>query len=153
METEITKIDAAVDQLDWAIRLILDHQAYAPAITLAGAAEELLGAMVPGDAVFHKLQGKAAADFKLTEVEVSQQYLNATRNWLKHWTGQKDPAAQAVDLEGEAVQYAVRALANLYHLDQSPSREGPRFFEWLHANGARLGLAPFQLLHAAPHRG
>jgi hypothetical protein len=43
MEFELSKIDAAVDQIDWAIRLFLDHQAYLPAITLAGAAEEILG--------------------------------------------------------------------------------------------------------------
>jgi hypothetical protein len=42
-EFEFTKIDVAVDQLDWAIRLFLDHRAYVPAITLAGAAEEILG--------------------------------------------------------------------------------------------------------------
>jgi len=43
MEYKISKIDAAVSQLDWAIRLFLDHQAYLPAITLAGAAEEIIG--------------------------------------------------------------------------------------------------------------
>jgi hypothetical protein len=32
MKFEISKIDAAVDQLDWAIRLLLDHKAYVPAI-------------------------------------------------------------------------------------------------------------------------
>jgi hypothetical protein len=31
MEFELSKIDAAVDQIDWAIRLFLDHQAYLPA--------------------------------------------------------------------------------------------------------------------------
>ena len=39
MQFELSKIDAAVDQLDWSIRLFLDHQAYVPAITLAAAAE------------------------------------------------------------------------------------------------------------------
>ena len=42
MKYHVTKIDAAVDQLDWAIRLFLDHKAYVPAITLAGAAEEIV---------------------------------------------------------------------------------------------------------------
>jgi len=36
MDYSLSKIDAAVDQLDWSIRLFLDHQAYVPAITLAG---------------------------------------------------------------------------------------------------------------------
>jgi hypothetical protein len=43
MEFELSKIDAAVEQLDWAIKLFLDRQAYLPAITLAGDAEEILG--------------------------------------------------------------------------------------------------------------
>jgi len=47
MEFELTKIDAAVEQLDWAIRLFLDQKAYVPAITLAGAAEEILGKRPP----------------------------------------------------------------------------------------------------------
>ena len=38
MDYSLSKIDAAADQLDWSIRLFLDHQAYVPAITLAGAA-------------------------------------------------------------------------------------------------------------------
>ena len=43
MMHSVSKIEAAVDQLDWAIRLFIDHKAYMPAITLAGAAEEILG--------------------------------------------------------------------------------------------------------------
>jgi hypothetical protein len=39
VEFELSKIDAAVEQLDWAIRLLIDHKAYVPAIALAAAAE------------------------------------------------------------------------------------------------------------------
>ena len=63
MEVEISKIDAAVDQLDWAIRLFLDHHAYVPAITLAGAAEEILGKTVGADATFETLKKKFASEF------------------------------------------------------------------------------------------
>jgi hypothetical protein len=56
MEFELSKIDAAVEQLDWAIRLLLDHQAYLPAITLAGAAEEILGQAVGDRAAFAQLK-------------------------------------------------------------------------------------------------
>lgn len=34
MKFEVGKIGAAVDQLDWAIKLFLDYKAYVPAITL-----------------------------------------------------------------------------------------------------------------------
>ncbi len=56
MEFELSKIDAAVDQLDWAIRLFLDHKAYVPAITLAGAADEILGQAVGSRAAFDVLK-------------------------------------------------------------------------------------------------
>ena len=46
MAFQLTKIDAATDQMDWAIRLFLDHRAHLPAITLAGAAEEIVGAIL-----------------------------------------------------------------------------------------------------------
>ena len=53
----IEKNDAATNQLDWAIRLFLDHDEFIPAITLAGAAEEILGGLL-GDRSPHKLVKK-----------------------------------------------------------------------------------------------
>jgi len=41
MEYTLSKLDAAVDQLDWAIRLLLDNKAYVPAITLANTDRQL----------------------------------------------------------------------------------------------------------------
>ena len=43
---ELSKIEIAVEQLNWAIRLFLEHKASVPAITLAGAAEEIVGQAV-----------------------------------------------------------------------------------------------------------
>jgi hypothetical protein len=67
MEVELTKIDAAVDQLDWAIRLFLDHKAYVPAITLAGAAEEILGQAVGDQASFALLKREFSVNFGVSE--------------------------------------------------------------------------------------
>lgn len=58
----VGKIDAAVDQLDWAIRLLIDHKAYVPAITLAGAAEEIIGEAVASESAFRKLKESLSAD-------------------------------------------------------------------------------------------
>ncbi|MFO7569360.1 MAG: hypothetical protein R6W75_06140 [Smithellaceae bacterium] len=41
MKYDITIIDAAVDQLDWVMKLFLDHKAYLTAITLSSAAKDL----------------------------------------------------------------------------------------------------------------
>ena len=138
VEFELSKIDAAVDQLDWAIRLFLDHKAYVPAITLAGAADEVLGQAVGSRAVFDVLKKKFAADFSLPEKVVSQAHLNRAKNWLKHWDGRTDDEKIRLELEEEALQYIVRALTNLAAHDASQPSEGPRFWAWMSAN--RLDL-------------
>ena len=143
MEYTVTKIDAAVHQLDWAVKLLLDHQEYIPAITLAGAAEEILGQIVGDQAVFKQLKSKFSTDFGIPEKVVSQAFLNKTKNWLKHWQNLGDEETVAVDLEGEAVQYIVRGITNIILHDSSLPSEGPRFFAWLALNRERLGLNAF----------
>jgi hypothetical protein len=71
MEFELSKIDAAVEQLDWAIRLFLDHQAYLPAITLAGAAEEILGQAVGDRAAFAQLMTTFGGRLDISEKIIS----------------------------------------------------------------------------------
>jgi len=138
VEFELSKIDAAVDQLDWAIRLCLDHKAYVPAITLAGAADEILGQVVGSRAAFGVLKKKFAADFSLSEKVVSQAHLNRAKNWLKHWDGRTGEETIRLELDEEALQYIVRALANLVAHDSSRPSEGPRFWAWMSKN--RLDL-------------
>jgi len=134
MEYTLSKIGAAVDQLDWAIRLFLDHQAYVPAITLAGAAEEILGQTLGEESAFALLKQRIASRTGLPESVVSQMHLNRGKNWLKHWLGQRDEETIHLELETEAIQYIVRAQANLIAHDQSLPSEGPRFFAWLSTN-------------------
>jgi hypothetical protein len=138
VEFELSKIDAAVDQLDWAIRLFLDHKAYVPAIALAGAADEILGRAVGNRAAFEVLKKKFAADFSLPEKVVSEAHLNKAKNWLKHWDGHTDDEKIRLELDEEALQYIVRALANLVAHDASQPSEGPRFWAWMSEN--RLDL-------------
>lgn len=82
----VGKIDAAVDHLHWAIKLFLDHKAYVPAITLAGAAEEILGQAVSSEAAFQKSKELLSAEYGISGPDLSQGYLNKAKNWLKHWT-------------------------------------------------------------------
>ena len=149
MEFELSKIDAAVDQLDWAIRLFLDHKAYVPAITLASAAEEILGRAVENRAAFGILKKKFAADFGLEERVVSQDHLNKAKNWLKHWDSHRDDGKIRLELDEEALQYIVRALANLVAHGASQPSEGPRFWAWMSENRADLltNPLPFELAH------
>jgi hypothetical protein len=138
MEFELSKIDAAVEHLDWAIRLFLDHHAYAPAITLAGAAEEVIGQVIGNRNIFQHLKEKLAIDFSLSEKAVSQEHLNRAKNCLKHWDGCTDSTKIRLELDEEAIQYIVRALTNLATHDGSWPSEGPRFFDWLHTNRSSL---------------
>ncbi len=131
MKYQVSKIDAAVDQLDWAIKLFLDHKAYVPAITLAGAAEGIVGESVGPKSAFHTLKESLSANFGIEEKEISQKYLNKTKNWLKHWTEMKDEESLEIELEAEAIHYIVRAIINLLIHDVSHTSETPRFFEWL----------------------
>lgn len=130
-QVTVTKIDAAVEQLDWAIKLLLDNQAYIAAITLAGAAEEIIGEALGENSVFSKLKTNFCAEYNLPEKSISQEYLNKAKNWLKHWKGMQDQEQTKLELEEEAVQYIVRSLTNLVLYDHSIPSEGPRFFEWL----------------------
>ncbi|ULO24689.1 hypothetical protein [Methylocystis sp. SB2] len=130
-EIEINQIEAAVDQLDWAIRLLIDHRAYAPSITLAGAAEEILGKLVQPSA--HKtLSRDLAMEFDISAKEISDDYLNKARNWLKHVA--ESPHEKLLIEDNEVVQIIVRALSNLSLLDHKLSREGKRFLVWLKEN-------------------
>lgn len=143
MEYKVAKIDAAVDQLDWSIKLFLDHQAYIPAITLAGAAEEIVGQALGDKAVFNQLKSTFAQRLGVPEKVISQAYLNKTKNWLKHWQALQDDAELSIALEEEAVQYLVRGVTNLMLHDRSLPSEGPRFFQWLARNRERLHLDAF----------
>src|ERR1700712_4758497 len=126
MEFELSKIDVAVDQLDWAIRLFLDHKAYGPAITLAGAAEEILGQAVGDQASFALLKQKLSVDYEISEKVVAQAHLNKAKNWLKHWEGLKDDEKVVMELDVEVLHYIIRALTNLVTRDGSQPSEGPR---------------------------
>ena len=131
---QVTKIGAAVDQIDWAIKLFLDHRAYVPSITLAGAAEEIIGETLSSEAAFHQLVEKISHEFDIPERNVGREYLNKIRNWLKHWGRMEDAEIIDIDLEAEAIQYIVRAIANLYSHDRTATSETPRFLEWLSKN-------------------
>lgn len=138
MEYVISKIDAAVDQLDWSIRLFMDHQAYVAAITLAGAAEEIIGETLGDQSAYSLLKTKLSTQSGLTQKIVSQSHLNKAKNWLKHWQGLRDEETVTLDLETEAIQYIVRAVANLVAHDYSLPSEAPRFLKWLPTNRSDL---------------
>ena len=128
---KVNKIDAAVHQLDWAIRLLVDYKEYIPAITLAGAADEILGQIVgPKESVFGKLTQKLLKSYKIKKDIITQKHLNLARNWLKHYD-HSHPMEIEIELDSEAAQYIIRIVSNLFAYDRSVPSEFPRFMEWL----------------------
>lgn len=135
MKIEINQMEAAVEQLDWAIRLFIDHQVYSAAITLAGAAEEILGNLVQRNA-HTTLTQELASDYGMTTKEISDRYLNNARNWLKHL--REGPPGKALIEDAEVITMIVRALSNLVIFDKRFPSEGPRFINWLEENKPEL---------------
>jgi hypothetical protein len=85
----LTQLQAAMHQLDRAALLFVDCSDYLSAITLAGAADEILGQYVRdrgGTAVLddQKRFSTAREWSHLSEKQVNDQHLNVARNCLKH---------------------------------------------------------------------
>lgn len=116
---EFTKLDAAKNQLETAIELHLDRRDYIPAITLAGAAEEILGKALPSGQKTAKqeLSQVVLTKYKLTisEKELNDQYLNKTRNSLKH-IGDNSETHIEIEPETESLGMLARALINYVSL-------------------------------------
>jgi hypothetical protein len=140
-----SKVDLAVQQLSVALLLFLDEQSYAAALTLAGAAEEVLGKAVKyrggtptmqrkfqaSAEFFELLEGKPLkwADFAAEE--------NAARNALKHMRSLDDTTFTA-DLEDAAVWMLVRACDNCDRLDLEKTDDMRRFDDWFYENIAGI---------------
>lgn len=123
MKVTIRKLDIAVKQLETAIDLFVDRGDYICSITLAGAAEEILGKLVERngkrpsvDELCASLISKYAptADPK----HIRAQHLNKARNSLKHANRINEDEIK-IEVEPEAMSMIIRALNNLVVLDRS----------------------------------
>lgn len=142
-EITLNKVDAAVDQLDWAMRLVVDHQAFVPAITLAAAAEEILGKRA-GAPVLREVAQALGAEHGIEERQIVAQHMNRMRDWLKHdGSGHSDEIR--CDVQLEAIAMIHRAIINLARFDRSAPSQWPRFWEWVEVNAAQYVAAGQEL--------
>lgn len=117
------KLDVACEQLETALRLFFEGRELFSVITLAGAAEEILGAHL-------KVEGKPTALDELVKgaVRISaalsgapstpkdiRTVANRPRNASKHMDGQSDSTLQ-VYLKRDAADLLNRAVDNYYQL-------------------------------------
>jgi hypothetical protein len=111
----LEKHDAAIQQIEAAIELFYAKR-YAPAITLAGAAEECLPKAAPGtgpeapEPLLELMKRGAAQRFGKTTKEAITRF-NAARDWLKHET--RNLPAQMELTNYEAWTMIVRAITRL----------------------------------------
>lgn len=116
---EIKKIEIAIVQLETSISLF-EQKNYISSLTLAGAAEEILGALL-------KQCGKSDIVTELEEVlkkglksedtkkNIRYEYLNKARNQTKH-ANRADENIVNIDYENEATCLISRAIVNLNKL-------------------------------------
>ena len=144
MEYELSDLDVAKIQLSGAIKLFLEESNYVCAITLAGAAEEILSKRIGTNSAHNKLKKALAPQFDLTEKDFSDQYLNRAKILLKHWktTGQENP--ESLDAETEAIQYIIRALVNMISAKNSITALAIPFIDWVIANKPDIFPEDFQ---------
>ena len=127
-----SKLDVAKRQLEAAIDLHFSGGDYLAVITLAGAAEEILGKLL-------QRAGKTAMIDRLVELdeevtggrpfETIRREVNGARNSLKH---ANDPSEDDVTVEqGEAIAMLGRAIVNYVSLTESATSTMIRVYHQL----------------------
>jgi len=124
----LTKLEVAVLQLDQAIRLFLEGD-HLSSLTLAGAAEEILGKFCEREGKPVSIEKIIAFHWGYTDPDLSDkerrkillEVLNRARNAVKH---ANNPDEATFDLEPDfALQMIMRAMPMAHNLGLSASRE------------------------------
>lgn len=124
----------ALRQLETALRLYFEGEDYYSVITLAAAAEEILGQLLICSGSENSLNSLKKATGAIHEVLYNQnprdsetsKLANAARNAMKHWPPDK-PKVFEFDARGEAKDMLNRAIDNYYGLTESLSSLMQRF--------------------------
>jgi hypothetical protein len=137
------RIQLAVEQLQTALALFLEARSYVSALTLAGAAEEILGKALEHEGKQTTLQ------YEHTVIAPVEKFLrrqpltwkvfvdekNRVRNAAKHMRDANETDIEA-DLEDEALWMIVRACDNYNRLDLPKTDLMYEFENWFYTNVA-----------------
>ncbi|MDT8997897.1 hypothetical protein RQP53_01255 [Paucibacter sp. APW11] len=132
--------EAAMHQLDRAIALFINERDYLCALTLAGAADGILGEMLktaghPTALDDHVAQIRAAEPQGASEKQLKDEVFNFTRNLLKHKMKDRkvsDQAEFSVPLETQAIYMITRAIGNSVKLRHEFIGNRLLFAEWVY---------------------
>lgn len=131
----LSKKEIALQQLNRSVSLFLVEKDFISSITLAGAAEEILGSYVrksendPCVVTQAKYLVSVGAS-NLSEKEITFNHLNLARNALKHFNISTEESI-SLALETEAIAIIVRAIENMRVLRIEFSREVNAFILWV----------------------
>lgn len=135
---QINKLNIALHQLERAILLFLNENDFISALTLAGAAEEILGTYVKNrnkvpcvDVQAKLLKNQDLSE--LSEKEIKFLHLNLARNALKHFHN-KTEEDMSLALETEVIALIVRGLDNVVKLEIRFSNAMSDFVFWIKRN-------------------
>lgn len=135
---KINKLDVAVVQLQVAIDMFLSKKDLFCVITLAGAAEEILGQYASRTNEIKMIDElcsslKEEHNIDMPDYLFKKKVLNMARNTLKHF-GKDEAESIEIEPENEAITMLLRAIGNLYLHDQSLTSNTPDFLLWLMEN-------------------
>ena len=126
-EIRITKLEASRLQLERAITLFVEQKDYVSVITLAGAAEEILGHLLLQKGGELNIVQAWADAFRFAEPNESGEVaprrdvideLNRVRNWLKHF---QDGSDLEFDPNLSAQMLLLRAITNYMMVANGPT--------------------------------
>jgi hypothetical protein len=131
------KVEVARRQLDTAIRLFFEGREYFSVVTLAGAAEEVLGKEVEHRGWTSTIRNiteigariSAAFDNPPSTAKEIRDRANYARNHLKHYSD-PDASTITVDIRRQAIDMLARAFDNASMLDGAWSDDMYRYNDW-----------------------
>lgn len=138
----ISKLDASKIQIDGAIEYFFSKN-YTCAVTLAGAADEIIGRLL-------KASGKQSSlDFlydwyqqrfkvKITKMKFSREIANKARNWLKHAEDDADSQYDILELEQDGILMLMRAVRSYYNLTKTHTEQMVRFSQYIDINPEKI---------------
>lgn len=138
MQIKMRKLDVAINHLQMAIELFLKNQDLLCVLTLAGAADEILGqyALRANEKTMIDLlcsSLKKDHSIEMADNSFKWEYLNKARNTIKHFD-KNDSEIIELEPENEALTMLIRAIGNLYSHDQTATYNTPDLMEWIYKN-------------------
>ncbi len=141
VEQTHNRVELAQEQLDVALELFLSKRSPVSVLTLAGAAEEILGKALKFRGKKTTLEYEHTVNAPVETFLRRQPFLwrdfidekNRVRNAAKHM-GQETEAQVVADLEDEALWMLVRACDNYNRLELQPTQRMKEFDDWFYEN-------------------